>query len=264
MTPDWLFQVMWFGASVGATGAIWYFLSQRNYHAVLWWGFATAIVILLAVTLHIRNDLLRSEQQPTTTNPSPASERPALENLPAAVTPSVPQRPGESKADLQVKSQAEKETLIATDPPVSTAQDVEAEQVLPDLTSDKATSALAPQRPTIREKSAAEILVNLKGITPSYRFHEKVEELSLGRWTQEPGWQAKVYDLPSKLPRGRWHCSFSEVGSDTLVWAITVQDVSMLRPGDSVTVSGRISAVSQIKYISLEDAIVRGDNGPFP
>jgi cell division protein FtsW (lipid II flippase) len=61
MTPDWLFQVMWFGASVGATGAIWYFLSQRNYHAVLWWGFATAIVILLAVTLHIRNDLLRSE-----------------------------------------------------------------------------------------------------------------------------------------------------------------------------------------------------------
>jgi hypothetical protein len=141
---------------------------------------------------------------------------------------------------------------------------VEAEQVLPDLTSDKAIPALAPQRPTIREKSAAEILVNLKEITPSYRFYEKVEELYLGRWTLEPGWQAKVYDLPSKLPGGRWHCSFMEVGSDTLVYASTVQNVSMLRPGDSVTVSGRISAVSQIKYISLEDAIVRGDNVPFP
>lgn len=170
----------------------------------------------------------------------------------------------ESKVYLQEQSPAEKEILIATDPPVSTAQDVEAEQVLPDLTSDKATSVLAPERPTIREKSAAEILVNLKGITPSYRFREKVEELYLGRWTREPGWQAKVYDLPSKLPGGRWHCSFSEVGSDTLLWAITVQDVSMLRRGDSVTVSGKISGVSQGNYISLEDAIVRGDNVPFP
>jgi Adenylate cyclase, family 3 (some proteins contain HAMP domain) len=66
----------------------------------------------------------------------------------------------------------------------------------------RATPALAPQRPTIREKSAAEILANLKGITPSYRFHEKVKELYLGRWTREPGWPATVHDLPSKLSRG--------------------------------------------------------------
>src|ERR1700758_1436402 len=33
----------------------------------------------------------------------------------------------------------------------------------------RATPSLAPQRPTIREKSAAEILANLKGTTPSYR-----------------------------------------------------------------------------------------------
>ena len=134
----------------------------------------------------------------------------------------------------------------------------------PDLTSDRATPALAPQRLTIREKSAAEILGNLKGITPSYRFREKVEELYLGRWTREPGWQATVHDLPSKLSGGRWFCSFKEVGSGTLVMASTVQDVSTLRPGDSVTVSGRISDVSQLEYVSLEDAIVRGDNVPFP
>ena len=135
---------------------------------------------------------------------------------------------------------------------------------LPDLPSDKAIPALPPQRPTIRENSAAEILGNLKGITLSYRFREKVEELYLGRWTREPGWQATVEDLPTKLSGGRWRCSFMEVGSDTLVWANTAQDISMLRPGDSVTVSGRISAVSQIKYISLEDASIRGDNVPLP
>ena len=127
----------------------------------------------------------------------------------------------------------------------------------------RAAPALAPQRPTIREKSAAEILVNLKGKTLSHQFHEKVAELYLGRWTGEPGWQATVHDLPSKLSGGRWDCSFREVSSGTLVWASTVQDVSMLRPGDSVTVSGRISRVSQLEYVILEDAIVRGDNVPF-
>jgi class 3 adenylate cyclase len=128
----------------------------------------------------------------------------------------------------------------------------------------RATPALAPLRVTIREKSAAEIFVNLKGSTPSYRFHEKVEELYLGRWTREPGWPATVHGLPSKLSGGGWFCSLREVGSGTLVMASTVQDVSTLRPGDSVTISGRISHVSQLEDVSLEDAILRGDNVPFP
>jgi hypothetical protein len=132
----------------------------------------------------------------------------------------------------------------------------------PDPTSDRA--APARERPTIREKSAAEILINLKGITPSYRFREKVEELYLGRWTREPGWQATVSGLPSKLSGGSWFCSLKEVGSGRLVIAITVQDASKLRPGDSVTVIGRISRVSILEDVTLEDAILRGDNVPFP
>lgn len=164
----------------------------------------------------------------------------------------------------QGKSPEDKATLIATHPGVSRTPDTEHGQVLPGLSADEATPALATQAPTIREKSAAEILVNLKGITLAYRFHEKVAELYLGRWTQEPGWQATVHELPSKLSGGLWHCSFREVGSETLVMASTAQDVSALRPGDSVTVSGRISAVNQLKYVSLEDAIVRGDNVSFP
>ena len=128
----------------------------------------------------------------------------------------------------------------------------------------RATPARAPLRVTIREKSAAEILVNLKGITPSYRFREKVEELYLGRWTRERGWPATVHGLPSKLSGGRWFCSLREVGSGIFVMASTVQDVSTLRPGDSVTVSGRISHISQLEDVGLEDAILRGDNVPFP
>jgi hypothetical protein len=134
----------------------------------------------------------------------------------------------------------------------------------PDVTSDRATPALAPRRPTIREKSAGEIVGNLKGITLYYRFREKVEELYRGRWTREPSWQVTVDDLPSKLHGRLWYCSFKEVDSGTLVWAMTVQDVSTLRPGDSVTVSSGISDVSQLGYVSLEDAVARGDNVPSP
>ena len=112
--------------------------------------------------------------------------------------------------------------------------------------------------------SAAEILDNLSGITLAYQFDEKVEELYVGRWTREPGWQATVYDLPSKLPGGYWHCSFKEGCSGTLVLVSTVRDISTLRPGDWVTINGRITRVSQLKTVSLEDAIVRGDNVPFP
>lgn len=41
-----------------------------------------------------------------------------------------------------------------------------------DLTADRATPALAPQRFIVREKSAAEILSNLKGIAYPANFRE--------------------------------------------------------------------------------------------
>jgi tRNA A-37 threonylcarbamoyl transferase component Bud32 len=116
--------------------------------------------------------------------------------------------------------------------------------------------ASIPAKMTVREKSAAEILGNLKGITLAAKFGEKVEELYLGRWTQEPGWQATVHGLPSKYPGGLWHCMFQEAGSGTVVAATTIEDLSMLRSGDSVTVSGRIREVSRLDYVSLEDATI--------
>ena len=129
----------------------------------------------------------------------------------------------------------------------------------PELTCEGATPALALQRLTIREKSAAEILGHLKGITASYEFRESVEQLYLGRWTREPGLLATVHHLPTKISGGLWHCSFMEVDSGTFVLATTVQDISTLRPGDSVTLSGRIRTVSQSEYVGLEDAIIRDD-----
>ncbi len=97
MTPKWLVQMLWFVASLGGGGALWYFLSQRNYHAAILTGCATAVVVALAVAIHVRNDRLRSEQQTTTATPSPAQERPDSE---------------EPKVYLQEKSPLEIEARI--------------------------------------------------------------------------------------------------------------------------------------------------------
>jgi hypothetical protein len=112
MTPKWLFQVMWFGAGVGGSGALWYFLSQQNYLAVTLTAVATGMVVLIAVALHIRNDRLRSEQKIATANPNPLPEQLTSANLSAEATPSVTQRPIETKVYLQEKSPNEVFTRI--------------------------------------------------------------------------------------------------------------------------------------------------------
>jgi hypothetical protein len=114
----------------------------------------------------------------------------------------------------------------------------------------------APERPTIRERSAADIFRSLNGITLDYEFRARVEELYRGRWTRGPGWQVTVASLPSKLPSGAWFCGFLEVGSAAIVSASTVQDVSALRRGDSVTISGKISDVSRLDSVHLHDATI--------
>jgi hypothetical protein len=58
-TPDWLHQVLWFVAGVFATGALWYFAGQKNWLATLWSAFGALAACLLAVTLMVRNDVIR-------------------------------------------------------------------------------------------------------------------------------------------------------------------------------------------------------------
>jgi hypothetical protein len=130
------------------------------------------------------------------------------------------------------------------------------------MLSSKATRLV--NRAAIREKSAAEILGHLKEITLSSQFDERVQQLYVGRLTQDAGWQATVAALPQKLPSGGWMCGFNEVGSGTLVIVSTAQDISVLRPGDSVNVGGRISGVNRVGKVTLEDAIIRSENVTFP
>ena len=74
-------------------------------------------------------------------------------------------------------------SLQITSPPPFPLIRPDESETTPDLASNRTTPALLHQLVTIREKSAGEILVNLKGITLSYQFHETVEALYLGRWT---------------------------------------------------------------------------------
>jgi len=66
-TPDWVHQLAWFTAGVFATGALWYYAGQKNSLATLWSAFAALVTCALAVTLMIRNDLIRHEDSTTAT-----------------------------------------------------------------------------------------------------------------------------------------------------------------------------------------------------
>ncbi len=70
MTPDWLLNTTWFVAGIAATGAFFYFLSEKNVYGTLWSGYVAVVVALLAIVLHIRNDFIRREN---TTSPTPQS-----------------------------------------------------------------------------------------------------------------------------------------------------------------------------------------------
>jgi hypothetical protein len=54
--PDWLPQLVWFVASIYATGALWYFLSKDNFVAAWLSLFGATTMAFVAVQLHRIND----------------------------------------------------------------------------------------------------------------------------------------------------------------------------------------------------------------
>jgi hypothetical protein len=50
--PDWLVQVVWFAAGICATGAVWYFLSQKDYTWTVVAALGALVLAVLAVYLH--------------------------------------------------------------------------------------------------------------------------------------------------------------------------------------------------------------------
>jgi hypothetical protein len=71
MFPDWLLQLTWFCAGVCATGGFWYFLTQKNYVAALWMGFGAVVLVLLGISFHIHNTLVRRAETATLNSVSP-------------------------------------------------------------------------------------------------------------------------------------------------------------------------------------------------
>lgn len=71
--PDWWIQASWWGAGIFATGAVWYFLSTREYSFAIAAGVAALALAILAVVLHKMKDAF---QVAATSVPQP----PAQEN----------------------------------------------------------------------------------------------------------------------------------------------------------------------------------------
>ncbi len=54
--PDWLPQLMWFMAGIFATGAVWYFLSNKDYVGTALSIVGAVCMTVAAITLHRIND----------------------------------------------------------------------------------------------------------------------------------------------------------------------------------------------------------------
>ncbi len=61
MTPDWLLQLTMLAVSVIFGSAVWYLYDHKELLKAVWVGFAGGVLLLLAVALYLRNDIIRKE-----------------------------------------------------------------------------------------------------------------------------------------------------------------------------------------------------------
>jgi len=66
MIQDWFLQVLLMVIGIIAGGALWYFISQQQYHQALWCGTIAAIILIVVIALFVRNELLKTEMQAKT------------------------------------------------------------------------------------------------------------------------------------------------------------------------------------------------------
>jgi hypothetical protein len=60
LIPDWALRIAL--AVVGfVAGGVWFLVARREFHTALWVGFGGAVLFLLIVALHVRNDLIRRQ-----------------------------------------------------------------------------------------------------------------------------------------------------------------------------------------------------------
>lgn len=63
--PDWLIQICWWTSGIFATGALWYFLSIKDYSYAAGSGAMASAFALAAIALHRRKDQLVEQSLPT-------------------------------------------------------------------------------------------------------------------------------------------------------------------------------------------------------
>ncbi|AVG16858.1 hypothetical protein CFN79_13915 [Chromobacterium vaccinii] len=64
IVPDWLIQTIWWISGIFATGALWYFISIKDYSSATGSGAAAVIFAMIAIALHRRKDQLAEQAIP--------------------------------------------------------------------------------------------------------------------------------------------------------------------------------------------------------
>lgn len=62
--PDWLIQAIWWISGIFATGALWYFLSIKDYSFAAGSGVVALVFAILAIALHRRKDQIAEQAVP--------------------------------------------------------------------------------------------------------------------------------------------------------------------------------------------------------
>ncbi len=83
----------------------------------------------------------------------------------------------------------------------------------------------------------------------------RMNDLYFGRRIPQPGWAGVVTSL-RRLEDGQWLVEVAERGTSAVIMARSDESLAHLRPGQAVTVVGRIVGVNGCQTITLGDATV--------
>jgi len=66
MVPDGFLQILIMIIGIIGGGALWYFISQKQYHMALWSCTIAAIILIVVIALFVRNEIVKTEIQAKT------------------------------------------------------------------------------------------------------------------------------------------------------------------------------------------------------
>lgn len=72
---DWWIQTAWWASGIFATGAVWYFLSTREYPLAMAAGVAAMVLATVAIVLHMKKDAVHALEE---SKPRPPTQQDKL------------------------------------------------------------------------------------------------------------------------------------------------------------------------------------------